>query len=97
MQFSFRSTGLSANHVGSPRRGIEGANEMDACKFCGGEIPEGVKKCQHCGEWLYGKPLDKPSEGCFLQTMNCGCQTIFAIIGIGFLSLLFSGTCYGGG
>jgi hypothetical protein len=25
------------------------------CRFCGGEIEAGVKKCKHCGEWLIAR------------------------------------------
>jgi hypothetical protein len=62
------------------------------CPYCKSEIPDDVKKCAHCGEWLKGKPLDKPTEGCFLQTLNTGCQMIGCLIVLIFLAF-FWGTC----
>lgn len=32
------------------------------CPFCGGDIPAGVKKCKHCGEWIDASQRRKSEE-----------------------------------
>jgi hypothetical protein len=70
------------------------------CPYCEGEISKTAKKCCHCGEWII-KPSEPvrlensgKGEGCFLQTMNCGCQLIFLFILL-VVILVTIGTCYG--
>ena len=77
------------------------SNEIK-CPYCEGFISSTAKKCKHCGEWI--KPEkehddkkviveSKPSEGCFLQTMNLGCGIVWVIIAIIVLCYIFSGGC----
>ena len=35
---------------------------MAQCPFCKGAIPDGALKCQHCGEWVDGRPSMGRSE-----------------------------------
>jgi hypothetical protein len=32
------------------------------CPFCRGTIPDNVLKCQHCAEWIDGRPSGERSE-----------------------------------
>ena len=68
------------------------------CPFCSEEILWTAKKCKHCSEYLdetFNEPVQqqqqpqqivvKQKEGCFLQTLNFGCQVIgvFCLIILG--------------
>jgi uncharacterized membrane protein YvbJ len=64
------------------------------CPFCDEVIKKEAIKCKHCGtnlmedKKIFLNPAnsfkltksEKPKEGLFLQTMNCGCAIIFIII-----------------
>ncbi len=63
------------------------------CPFCAEEIKKEAIKCKHCKSNLTEpkspKPekdtaqkskTEKPKEGLFLQTMNCGCAIIIIFI-----------------
>ncbi|MCF7820634.1 MAG: hypothetical protein K9M44_04160 [Candidatus Pacebacteria bacterium] len=66
------------------------------CPFCDESIKKEAIKCKHCGTSLnedkkiFLNPTnnfklttaEKPKEGLFLQTMNCGCVVFFLIIAI---------------
>lgn len=48
------------NRKQEPENQPESKNPETAhCPFCHGEIPVGVMKCSHCGEWLTKKPKSK--------------------------------------
>lgn len=70
---------------------MERINYMESktkqCPFCAEIIKDEAIKCKHCGADLTAKTSsykltksEKPKEGLFLQTMNCGCALIFIII-----------------
>lgn len=66
------------------------------CPFCDESIKKEAIKCKHCGtdlmedKKIFLSPTnsfkltksEKPKEGLFLQTMNCGCVIFFLIIAI---------------
>lgn len=35
---------------------------MKICPFCKGNVPDEALKCQHCGEWVDGRPSTPRSE-----------------------------------
>ncbi|UTG66809.1 zinc ribbon domain-containing protein (plasmid) [Elizabethkingia anophelis] len=54
------------------------------CPECNKEISDQANACPNCGYAL--KKTPKPSQGCFMQTLNAGCLIfviIFVIIIIG--------------
>lgn len=63
------------------------------CRFCRGEIEEGVQKCKHCGEWLDpGKRLRDAgakniSEGGAQTCSTCGCLMIALVVFAGYAVL----------
>jgi hypothetical protein len=74
---------------------------MASCPFCLGDVPEGARKCQHCGEWLTARPRPQGLAGFFKSddlddTLNAGLQTyvkfriVMSAIGFAvFLIILF--------
>jgi hypothetical protein len=36
---------------------------MKSCPYCLAEIPDRARKCQHCGEWIEGRPERRASRG----------------------------------
>jgi hypothetical protein len=36
---------------------------MKQCPLCLGQIPDAAVKCQHCGEWVDGRPREKTELG----------------------------------
>jgi len=73
-------------------------SQTKQCPFCDESIKKEAIKCKHCGTslnedkkiFLNPNPAnsfklsksEKPKEGLFLQTMNCGCMVFFLIITI---------------
>lgn len=35
---------------------------VKSCPFCLGQIPYAAMKCQHCGEWVDGRPPQAPTD-----------------------------------
>jgi len=72
--------------------------------FCDELIKAEAIKCKHCGTSLTEndkvflgsensfrlKKSEKPKEGLFLQTMNCGCAMIFLIIAIVIITIILN-------
>lgn len=69
---------------------------MKKCPYCAEDIQDEAVICRHCKTNLVGdiaplitkpkgffqilKESNKPKEGLFLQTLNCGCAFIFIMI-----------------
>lgn len=57
---------------------------MVQCPDCAKAISAAAVACPNCGRPMRKAPVPKvKSEGCFLQTLNCGCVCI-----VGFIVLL---------
>jgi len=57
------------------------------CPDCNKEVSEHAPTCPNCGRPLKEVPksekeiiVEKNKEGCFLQTLNCGCLIVVTII-----------------
>lgn len=77
------------NRKQEPENQPESKNPETAhCPFCHGEIPVGVRKCAHCGEWLTKKPKSKNVYALLtLLFGNLGFGEMYA--GNGMIGLLF--------
>lgn len=56
------------------------------CPECKIKISNKSTNCVHCGFPINDKPFKEvvpgeSKEGCFLQTLNCGCILTFIVIG----------------
>lgn len=43
---------FTASGAEAPAPALTAPPAVVSCRYCGGEIARGVKKCRHCGEWL---------------------------------------------
>lgn len=78
--------------MGSPYRDLRKgrlAVALKPCRECGQQVSTEAATCPNCGvsnpsgslQAALGGSQGK-SEGCFLQTMNCGCMIVFAFIAL---------------
>lgn len=73
-----------------------------SCPECGTEVSDKAEKCPRCAYPIKpipskviiqnDSPVEVKSEGCFLQTMNMGCQLIAILIAVIIIIALVS-TC----
>jgi len=64
------------------------------CKHCKSNIEESQSLQQaeqkNAGSFRLTKESNKPKEGLFLQTMNCGCAVVFIFIAIIIIIILMN-------
>jgi hypothetical protein len=75
------------------------------CPECGTEVSDKAEKCPKCAYPIKpipsnviiqnDRPVEVKSEGCFVQTMNFGCQAIFAVIVAIIILSIIVGKCSG--
>ena len=61
-------------------------NEINVCKFCKSNLPEGATKCPHCGEWQDDKLANSIGVHTKNNIINCniakGCNKFCEILNI---------------
>lgn len=72
---------------------------LTKCRECGQKVSSEAASCPHCGvsspsgslRGVFSRGSRGKGEGCFLQTMNCGCLVFWGFVALLVLGIVLSG------
>ena len=57
---------------------------MPTCPRCGGDVPEGADRCEHCGHTLTAAaappPAETPGATRLIASLGCGMLTVMLVL-----------------